>query len=112
MQIKDLGASPSFLVLGCGSSILGLKMARKLLTLWGYRRSEDIVWIHKINDKHCKEKKENILKSAFKFCNSLFEGGKEHFLLGIKGQLNKKENDNFVHTNIDCDVVVTDDSFL
>lgn len=42
----------------------------------------------------------------------MFEGGKEHFLLGIKGQLNKKEHEKFVHTNIDCDVVVSDDTFF
>lgn len=33
-------------------------------------------------------------------------------MLGIKGQLNKKEHENFVHTNIDCDVVVSDDTFF
>lgn len=56
MQIKGLGNNPSFLVVGCGSSVLGLKMARKLLTLWGYRRAEDIVWIHYKHEKDIGEK--------------------------------------------------------
>ena len=32
MRIETLGESPSFLLLGCGSSIQGLQMGRKLLS--------------------------------------------------------------------------------
>lgn len=45
LRIDLIAENPSFVVVGCGSSIKGLQIARKLLVNWGFRRSEDIVWL-------------------------------------------------------------------
>ena len=45
MRMDLIADSPSFLVIGCGSTLKGLNLGRKLLKEWGYRRSEDIVWL-------------------------------------------------------------------
>jgi hypothetical protein len=44
--------------------------------------------------------------------NSLFKESKEHFLLGIKGTIRRNVDTHIVHTNIDTDVVITEDSFI
>lgn len=50
MRMDLLADSPSFIVLGCGGSIKGLQLGRKLIKEWGFRRAEDIIWLKK-NDK-------------------------------------------------------------
>ena len=45
IRVDLLADNPSFVVLGCGSSIKGLQIGRKLLINWGFRRSEDVVWL-------------------------------------------------------------------
>jgi hypothetical protein len=44
--------------------------------------------------------------------NGLFKESKEHFLLGIKGTIRRNVDTHIVNTNIDTDVVVTEDSFI
>ncbi|RUP52261.1 hypothetical protein BC936DRAFT_149830 [Jimgerdemannia flammicorona] len=44
LKIEDVAANPSFIWIWCGDSE-GLDHGRQLLTKWGYRRCEDIVWI-------------------------------------------------------------------
>lgn len=45
-RIDLLSESPSLVLLGCRSSVKGLQLGRKLLSQLGYRRAEDIVWVH------------------------------------------------------------------
>ena len=44
--------------------------------------------------------------------NGFFKESKEHFLLGIKGTIRRNLDSHIVNTNIDTDVVVTEDSFI
>lgn len=51
-------------------------------------------------------------KSTFNLMNGLLKESKEHFLLGIRGTIVRKIDTHIVTTNIDTDVVVTEDSFI
>lgn len=44
LKIEEIAANPSFIWIWVGDSE-GLDRGRQLLTKWGYRRCEDIVWI-------------------------------------------------------------------
>lgn len=102
--------SPGFMLLGCGSSIKGLQMGRKLLTQWGFRRSEEIVWVHQASLSESKPAQR--LGTACQLQNQLFVQSKEHFLLGIKGTVRRSLDSHAIHTNLDTDVIVTTDSQL
>lgn len=58
VRMDLLADSPSLIVVGCGSTIKGLQLGRKMLKEWGFRRAEDIVWLQKSsNGAKLEEKK-------------------------------------------------------
>ena len=91
LRFDLISDSPSFIVLGCGNSKLTL--GRKLLRDWGFRRAEDIV---------------HLQKSKKPFQKSLFKGSKEHWLMGIKGTIRRNLDGHFINSNLDTDVIVTE----
>ena len=82
-------------------------MGRKLLVNWGFRRSEDIVWLKQSGGKVEKEGTNTHTDSAYSFTNNLFKSSKEHFLMGIKGTIKRSTDTHFINSNIDTDVIVT-----
>lgn len=97
MNVESLGDSPSFIFLWVGSE--HLDDGRELFKKWGFKRCEDIVWIktNLIKKKPPPQSDEGILIRV-----------KEHCLIGYKGEAKKASDHNFIHPNIDIDVVVTE----
>ena len=66
VRMDLLADSPSLIVVGCGSTIKGLQLGRKMLKEWGFRRAEDIVWLQKSpNGPKPDEKKPASFQSVF-----------------------------------------------
>ena len=47
------------------------------------------------------------MTTSYQMKNKLFKQSKEHFLLGIKGTVRRNCDTHIIHTNLDTDVVVT-----
>ncbi|KAI2804349.1 N6-adenosine-methyltransferase subunit mettl14 [Blomia tropicalis] len=102
LKIEDVAAPRSFIFLWCGSSE-GLDLGRQCLRKWGFRRCEDICWIktnvHRKDSKHTK----NLESKA------IFQRTKEHCLMGIKGTVRRSTDGDFIHANIDIDLIITEE---
>ncbi|GAA5821051.1 hypothetical protein JCM3770_004352 [Rhodotorula araucariae] len=104
----DLGAraaTPGFVWLwvgsgqaGPGAGGIGLEKGRELLTRWGYRRCEDIVWL-KTNTR---DPERDLVNEPV----SLFNPTIEHCLMGIRGTVRRSTDSFLVHCNVDTDVIV------
>lgn len=99
LKIEQLSESCSFIFLWVGSG-KGLELGRSLFKKWGFKRCEDIVWIK--TNKHS-----NIGKKSYD--TTLFHHTKEHCLVGIKGMVKRGSDKNFIHANIDTDVIVSEE---
>ncbi|GAA5870347.1 hypothetical protein JCM8547_006610 [Rhodosporidiobolus lusitaniae] len=77
---------------------VGLEKGRELLSLWGYRRCEDIVWL--------KTNKRDPEGDLAKDPSPLFTSTVEHCLMGIRGTVRRSTDSSIVHCNVDTDVVV------
>ncbi|XP_054168022.1 N6-adenosine-methyltransferase non-catalytic subunit-like [Oppia nitens] len=100
LQLEEVAAQRSFVFLWCGSSD-GLDLGRQCLKKWGFRRCEDICWI-KTNIKtpgHSKNLEQN----------ALFQRTKEHCLMGIKGTVRRSTDGEFIHANIDIDLIISEE---
>ncbi|CAG2163145.1 unnamed protein product [Oppiella nova] len=100
LAIEEVAAQRSFVFLWCGSSE-GLDYGRQCLRKWGFRRCEDICWI-KTNIKtegHSKNLEQN----------ALFQRTKEHCLMGIKGTVRRSTDGDFIHANIDIDLIISEE---
>lgn len=100
LEIEEVAASRSFLFLWCGSSD-GLDLGRLCLRKWGFRRCEDICWI-KTNIKNPVHLK-NLEPRA------VFQRTKEHCLMGIKGTVRRSTDGDFIHANIDIDLIISEE---
>ncbi|XP_066908547.1 N6-adenosine-methyltransferase non-catalytic subunit isoform X2 [Halyomorpha halys] len=100
LDIGEVAASRSFVFLWCGSSE-GLDMGRACLRKWGFRRCEDISWIRtNINSPgHSK----NLEPKA------IFQRTKEHCLMGIKGTVRRSTDGDFIHANVDIDLIISEE---
>ncbi|KAG8196766.1 hypothetical protein JTE90_014499 [Oedothorax gibbosus] len=100
LDIEEVSAPRSFIFLWCGSSD-GLDLGRQCLRKWGFRRCEDICWIKtNINNPgHTK----NLEPRA------LFQRTKEHCLMGIKGTVRRSTDGDFIHANIDIDLIISEE---
>ncbi|ODN06628.1 Methyltransferase-like protein 14 [Orchesella cincta] len=100
LDIPAVAASRSFLFLWCGSSE-GLDLGRHCLRRWGFRRCEDICWIRTnvTNPGHSK----NLEAKA------VFQRTKEHCLMGIKGTVRRSTDGDFIHANVDIDLIITEE---
>jgi N6-adenosine-specific RNA methylase IME4 len=101
LNIGAIGENPSFVFLWVGSAE-GLDEGRTILKKWGYRRSEDIVWV-----------KTNLAGQATSAPlhdkKSIFRRTKEHCLMGIKGTVRRNQDGHLIHANIDTDVIVAEE---
>lgn len=100
LDINEIAAHRSFVFLWCGSSE-GLDMGRNCLRKWGFRRCEDICWIRtNINNPgHSK-----ILEPK-----AVFQRTKEHCLMGIKGTVRRSTDGDFIHANVDIDLIISEE---
>lgn len=98
LRVEDLADEPSFIFLWVGSE--HLENGRDLLKKWGFKRCEDIVWAktNKIKRKPPPQSKEGILVRV-----------KEHCLVGYKGDSKRASDHNFIHPNIDIDVIIDEE---
>uniref|UniRef100_A0A8D8LQ65 N(6)-adenosine-methyltransferase non-catalytic subunit METTL14 n=3 Tax=Cacopsylla melanoneura TaxID=428564 RepID=A0A8D8LQ65_9HEMI len=100
LEIGEVSAARSFVFLWCGSSE-GLDQGRNCLRKWGFRRCEDICWIrtNSSNPGHSK----NIEAKA------VFQRTKEHCLMGIKGTVRRSTDGDFIHANVDIDLIISEE---
>uniref|UniRef100_T1INW0 N(6)-adenosine-methyltransferase non-catalytic subunit METTL14 n=1 Tax=Strigamia maritima TaxID=126957 RepID=T1INW0_STRMM len=100
LEIEEVAAQRSFVFLWCGSSE-GLDLGRKCLRKWGFRRCEDICWIKTniANPGHSKN-----LESR-----QVFQRTKEHCLMGIKGTVRRSTDSDFIHANVDIDLIISEE---
>lgn len=101
LKIEDIAAPRSFIFLWCGSSD-GLDLGRVCLRKWGFRRCEDICWI-KTNIDQKKKHAKNLEPKA------IFQRTKEHCLMGIKGTVRRSTDGDFIHANVDIDLIITEE---
>lgn len=95
-----------FLWVGPGCSD-GLERGREALTRWGYRRCEVITW--------CLTSSDDGSGSGPKWTRAtagdqggVFTTTAVHCLMGIRGTVRRSKDTNFVHCNIDTDVIFWD----
>ena len=100
LEIEEVAASRSFIFLWCGSSD-GLDLGRQCLRKWGFRRCEDICWI--------KTNKNNIGHNKNLEPKAIFQRTKEHCLMGIKGTVRRSTDGDFIHSNVDIDLIISEE---
>ncbi|XP_066254864.1 N6-adenosine-methyltransferase non-catalytic subunit [Euwallacea similis] len=100
LDVGEIAAQRSFVFLWCGSSD-GLDMGRVCLRKWGFRRCEDICWI-KTNIK-------NPVHSKNLDPRAVFQRTKEHCLMGIKGTVRRSTDGDFIHANVDIDLIISEE---
>lgn len=120
LDIGEVAAPRSFIFLWCGSSD-GLDLGRVCLRRWGFRRCEDICWI-KTNAEAPGHSKNLEPKAVFQrtkvnryLVTLLFTRlmwipiVKEHCLMGIKGTVRRSTDGDFIHANVDIDLIITEE---
>ncbi|KXJ18842.1 N6-adenosine-methyltransferase non-catalytic subunit [Exaiptasia diaphana] len=100
LDVEEVAAQRSFIFLWCGSHE-GLTEGRKCLKKWGFRRCEDICWI--------KTNKTNPGNVKYLEPNAIFQHTKEHCLMGIKGTVRRSTDGDFIHANVDIDLIITEE---
>ncbi|XP_028832126.1 N(6)-adenosine-methyltransferase non-catalytic subunit METTL14 [Denticeps clupeoides] len=100
LEIEEISDLRSFVFLWCGSGE-GLDLGRMCLRKWGFRRCEDICWI--------KTNKNNPGKTKTLDPKAVFQRTKEHCLMGIKGTVRRSLDGDFIHANVDIDLIITDE---
>ncbi|EDW28832.1 GL18735 [Drosophila persimilis] len=100
LDVGEIAAHRSFVFLWCGSSE-GLDMGRNCLKKWGFRRCEDICWIRTNISKpgHSKQLEPK----------AVFQRTKEHCLMGIKGTVRRSTDGDFIHANVDIDLIISEE---
>lgn len=99
LPIEEVAAQRGFIFLWVGSSE-GLDLGRQCLRKWGFRRCEDICWI-KTNIKN----PGNVANDP----RAIFQRTKEHCLMGIKGTVRRSTDGEFIHANVDIDLIITEE---
>ena len=66
----------------------------------GFRRCEDICWIQ-TNNKN--------LNAKMMEPNAAFQRTKEHCLMGIKGTVRRSTDGDFIHANVDIDLIIDEE---
>lgn len=101
LEIESIASHRSFVFLWCGSSE-GLDLGRNCLKKWGFRRCEDICWI---KTNHNAPEHSKILDSK-----AVFQRTKEHCLMGIKGTVRRSTDGDFIHANVDIDLIISEEN--
>lgn len=102
LPVDEIAAQRSFVFLWVGSSD-GLDYGRSCLKHWGFRRCEDICWI-KRNAKNPGNRSQDSLDAG-----GMFQRTKEHCLMGIKGTVRRSTDGDFIHANVDIDLMITEE---
>uniref|UniRef100_A0A1I8I937 N(6)-adenosine-methyltransferase non-catalytic subunit METTL14 n=2 Tax=Macrostomum lignano TaxID=282301 RepID=A0A1I8I937_9PLAT len=97
LKIEEITAPRCFVWLWCGNGE-SLEHGRRCLRKWGFRRCEDICWI-----KTNKGRPGHKLVEAE---TALFQQTKEHCLMGIKGTVRRSTDGDFIHANVDIDLIM------
>ncbi|KAK3586085.1 hypothetical protein CHS0354_033207 [Potamilus streckersoni] len=100
LDIPQIVAQRSFIWIWCGNAE-GLERGRICLRKWGFRRCEDICWI-KTNIQNPGHNK-NLEP------NAVFQRTKEHCLMGIKGTVKRSTDGDFIHANVDIDLIIDEE---
>lgn len=100
LEIEEISDLRSFVFLWCGSGE-GLDLGRMCLRKWGFRRCEDICWI--------KTNKDNPGKTKTLDPKAVLQRTKEHCLMGIKGTVRRSLDGDFIHANVDIDLIITEE---
>eukprot|EP00794_Sanderia_malayensis_P016688 gene16688-18382_t len=100
LEIGEVAAQRSFVFLWCGSAE-GLNQGRKCLRAWGFRRCEDICWI--------KTNKKDPGNVKYMEPKAVLQHTKEHCLMGIKGTVRRSTDFDFIHANVDLDIIITEE---
>ena len=121
LDIGEVAAPRSFIFLWCGSSD-GLDLGRVCLRRWGFRRCEDICWIKTNADApgHSKNLEPKAVFQRTKVLNinsflldhiftEMTFPLKEHCLMGIKGTVRRSTDGDFIHANVDIDLIITEE---
>ncbi|CAH8619826.1 unnamed protein product [Dicrocoelium dendriticum] len=98
LEIEQIVAPRSFVWIWCGSGE-GLDAARTCLRKWGFRRCEDICWIKTNKGTPGHEALEP---------GAVFQRTKEHCLMGIHGTVRRSTDGDFIHANVDIDLIIED----
>ncbi|KAK7111715.1 N(6)-adenosine-methyltransferase non-catalytic subunit METTL14-like [Littorina saxatilis] len=99
LDVQAVAAQRSFLWIWCGNAE-GLERGRQCLKRWGFRRCEDICWIK----TNIKSRQNRNLEP-----NAVFNRTKEHCLMGIKGTVKRSTDGDFIHANVDIDLIIEDE---
>ncbi|KDN39256.1 MT-A70-domain-containing protein [Tilletiaria anomala UBC 951] len=104
LPVPQLVAKESFIFLWVGSGARnGLERGRELLSRWGFRRCEDICWLAIDPETEADTLKGNNFQSS---TSSGLTRTVQHCLMGIRGTVRRSNDTNFVHCNIDTDVIL------
>ena len=99
LDIGEVSSARSFVFLWCGSSD-GLDLGRLCLQNWDFRRCEDICWIR----TNTKNKDRSIMDPR-----AVLTRTKEHCLMGIKGTVRRSTDGDFIHANVDIDLIIDEE---
>ncbi|PNW88915.1 hypothetical protein CHLRE_01g050600v5 [Chlamydomonas reinhardtii] len=113
LDIEAVADNPCFLFLWCGAEE-GLEAGRVCMQKWGFRRVEDICWIktNKEGGKGPGGGRRPYLTAANQHPESMLVHTKEHCLMGIKGSVRRATDGHIIHTNVDTDVIVSEEPEL
>merc|ERR1719383_410655 len=100
LNIEAVAAQRCFIWLWVGSSD-GLDKGRECLRRWNFRRCEDICWI-KTNNSGNNNK---IVEPK-----AVSQRTKEHCLMGIKGTVRRSTDGDFIHANVDIDLIIAEEA--
>ncbi|XP_076074304.1 N(6)-adenosine-methyltransferase non-catalytic subunit METTL14-like [Mytilus galloprovincialis] len=100
LDIPAVAAQRSFMWIWCGNAD-GLERGRNCLKRWGFRRCEDICWI--------KTNINNPSRAKALEPGSIFQRTKEHCLMGIKGTVKRSTDGDFIHANVDIDLIIEEE---
>ncbi|CAF1417041.1 unnamed protein product [Adineta steineri] len=100
LDVESVAAQRSFVFLWCGSAE-GLDQGRACLKKWGFRRCEDICWV--------KTNRANSRPALTLESGSIFQRTKEHCLMGIRGTVRRSVDSDFIHANVDIDLIITEE---
>ena len=101
LPIETIASQRAFVFLWCGSAE-GLDIGRECLRKWGFRRCEDICWV-KRNTKFPGHMKH------LETMGAVLEHTKEHCLMGIRGTVRRNTDSQFIHANVDLDIIITEE---
>lgn len=107
LDVGELASQRSFIFLWCGSSD-GLDLGRLCLQTWGFRRCEDLCWI-KTNHASA-QNNEAIISHQVMEPNAALQRTKEHCLMGIKGTVRRSTDGDFIHANVDIDLIIAEEA--